>query len=127
MKCRFCDSTEGLESCSWPVYEMAGARYSEVRKGHRVCRYSALASNPRTAEVLSVEVVPLSGLLPLVRIALSINGLARVKHIEVHSNSLVRIMRDRNCENACCEAHRVERGPGATCCADHWLSWSQVA
>lgn len=112
----------------WPVYGMEPARYYQLRKGDRVCRYNTIRSNPRVAQVL--EISPREDVPPLLVITLAVDRCiekSRVKVIQVRSDSAVRVERDRNCDQFCCERHRVERGPGATFCADHWQSWSDVA
>jgi hypothetical protein len=119
--CKFCGETEGLTTCDHPIWEFVSAHYFELKVGDSVRRWCEKREGRPPARVTEVQTYYIGSL----SITLSIKG--RPKKIVVKPTSLVRVLRDRNCDQVCCELHRCERGPGATFCADHWMSLEMVA
>jgi hypothetical protein len=128
--CEFCGSTENLYVCDWPVLKYTRTTYGKLKPGDKVKRIcdkrperspaEVLECEPATFHIGAVEVF-YNTRYARTHVVLKIGK--RTKEFDVYLRSPVRVLRDSNCERVCCELCRAERGPGGTCCRQHWLSW----
>jgi hypothetical protein len=144
MTCAFCPATEDLMTCDFSVYDFVPSAYWRLRIGDKVHRFpTGDRIDDRTrppAEVVMLQAylggtaVQMSVLAasppgwyrPTVEVTLKkVNG--KLIRRVMRADAPVQVLEDRSCGALACELHRCERGPGATCCRDHWSVLEQVA
>lgn len=117
-RCAFCEATEGLYLCAWPVWGFEATAYGALRIGDQVRRITDKRQR-RPATVVHLVKQDVRD-YPDPRVFVTISIGSRLKEFAVYQRSPVQVLKDRNCDTPCCELHRCERGPGATFCASHW-------
>ena len=146
MKCEFCDATNGLEMCCWPVLRFKVVRYQDLKIGDRVRRASDRDKSIRPDKEKFVVLRPNCRLSPAtvtgiegwretdtgqrycwwLKVYLSMKtaaGKPRHKVASVLPHSHVLLECKTVCRALVCENHRCERGPKAVYCAWHWRAW----
>jgi len=129
--CAFCPTTEGLKTCDFPIYDFEPSAYWRLRVGDKVRRIHDRTGHPAATVVMLQGFAngvairhELLGELPgwytpKIKITLrKANGKEIVR--QIRADSPVQVLANRSCGAVACDLHRCERGPGATCCADHW-------
>jgi hypothetical protein len=136
--CAFCPAIGDLQICGFPVQGFVPSTYGRLAVGDQVRRISDKAERPPATVVRlkarcngveipwgSKAITPGTMLYAYASVTVILQK-ANGKEItrEVYARSPVRVLRQMVCGALVCELHRCERGPGATCCADHWRSLS---